>query len=90
MILSKKNKKDVIRPRRVLFGEEWFCSPEFFKHDFFGVVANDGRPQPFPTKEAAMRYAEGEAERWKEKPLRYGTLVVSDKDYKEILSLTVT
>ena len=57
MILSGKNAKDVTRPRRKMFGEEWFCDPSNFDHDFFGVSLDGKRPQPFPTLDAAERFA---------------------------------
>lgn len=57
MILSGKNAKDVTRPRRKMFGEEWFCAPGKFDHDFFGVALDGKRAQPFPTLKAARKFA---------------------------------
>lgn len=58
MILSKKNSKDtLIRPRKQMFGEEWFVSAENMLNDFWGVMLGDARAQPFPTREAADKFA---------------------------------
>lgn len=87
MILSGDNAKRVRAPRRILFGEEWFVSATHPVQDFYGVVINDDRPQPFPTRAAAERFANAEADR--RHALGQVTKVqVIDKNYNVLLDLT--
>lgn len=89
MILSEKNKQDVIRPRKVIFGEEWFVSPENFGNDFFGVTIDGSRAQPFPTVKAAKAFARGEAKRRKKLGIP-ASIKVIDEDEKVLLDLSVS
>ena len=87
MILTDKNAKDITRPRKIIFGEEWFVSPENFDNDFFGVVINGARPQPFPTFNAAQVFANAEVVRRKEEHHQDATISVID--HRENVLVTV-
>lgn len=87
MILTEKNKGDVKRPTRKLFGEDWFVSPEMFDHEFYGVEINESRPQPFPTLQAAQNFAYAEIDRRVEKKMEASVKVI-DKDWNVLLDLT--
>lgn len=63
MILTDKTLDNLTRPRRMMFGEEWFIDPDNFKNEFFGAVLDGRRPQPFPSKDAAANFAKNHVER---------------------------
>lgn len=86
MILTNKNAKDVTRPRKVIFGEEWFVSPENFENDFFGVSINGERPQPFPSYNAANIFANAEVVRRAEDKMD-ATITVIDMQENVLVTL---